>query len=130
MACARVPLDACAPASLEPDMQCRGPRPVSTCASRVSNSPAATLEEIEEACRETPFHTPLWKGRTPDTDIPERTLEPAEVDVINKKYLELKAAFDAKRQSQSAGGEASSNVAVRAAPLARVRVTVAAAITL
>ena len=37
------------------------------------------------------------------TDIPERVLSPAEVDVINKKYLELKAAFDAKRQSQEAG---------------------------
>ena len=56
----------------------------------------ATLEDIEEACRETPFRTPFWKDNTSQTDIPERLLSPAEVDVINKKYLELEAAFDAK----------------------------------
>ena len=61
---------------------------------RMCPGKAASLEEIEEACRETRFHTPFWQGRTTDTDIPERTLEPAEVEVINKKYLELKAAFD------------------------------------
>jgi hypothetical protein len=57
----------------------------------------AILEEIEEACRETSFRTPFWKGRM---DMPERILLPAEVDVINRKYLELKAAFDAKGQSR------------------------------
>ena len=61
----------------------------------------ATSEEIEEISRETPFHTPCWKGQKVDTDIPDRLLSPAEVDVINRKYLELKAAFDAKRASQS-----------------------------
>ena len=61
----------------------------------------ATLEEIEEISRETPFHTPCWKFQKVDTDIPDRLLSPAEVDVINRKYLELKAAFDAKRASQS-----------------------------
>ena len=60
-----------------------------------------TLEEIEEISQETPFHTPFWKGQTVDTNIPERPLPPAEVDVINRKYLELKAAFDAKRASES-----------------------------
>jgi len=61
----------------------------------------ATLEEIEEISKETPFYTPFWKGQTTDTDIPARPLEPAEVDVINRKYLALKAAFDAKRSSQN-----------------------------
>ena len=64
---------------------------------------SATLEKIEEACQETRFRTPFWKGKTSDTDMPGRILSPAEVDVINKKYLELQAAFDAKRQSQAAG---------------------------
>ena len=63
----------------------------------------ATLEDIEEACRETPFRTPFWKGNTSHTDIPERVLAPAEVEVINRKYMEPKAAFDAKRRSQEAG---------------------------
>ena len=65
---------------------------------------AATLEEIDEICRETPFHTSFWKGRTAQTDIPERILSPAEVDVINRKYLELKAPFDTKKRNQEAGG--------------------------
>ena len=71
------------------------------------------MEDIEEACRETPFRTPFWKGNTSHTDIPERVLSPAEVDVINKKFLELKAAFDAKRPSQAAGeaiAEAEQNI--------------------
>ena len=63
----------------------------------------ATLEDIEEACRETPFRTPFWKGNTSHTDIPERVLAPAEVEVISRKYMEPKAAFDAKRRSQEAG---------------------------
>ena len=52
---------------------------------------AATLEEIDEICRETPFHTPFWKGKTAQTDVPERILAPAEVEVINNTYLELNA---------------------------------------
>ena len=47
----------------------------------------ATLEEIEEACRATPFLTPFWKGRAVQTDIPECALSLAEVDVINRKYM-------------------------------------------
>ena len=61
------------------------------------------MEDIEEACRETPFRTPFWKGNTSHTDIPERVLSPAEVDVINRKYLELNAAFLAKRHGQNTG---------------------------
>ena len=61
----------------------------------------ATLEEIEEISQETPFQTPFWKGNTTDTNIPERSLSPAEVNVINRKYLELKATFDAMRARQS-----------------------------
>ena len=61
----------------------------------------ATLEEIKEISQETPFQTPFWKGNTTDTNIPERPLSPAEVDVINRKYLELKATFDAMRARQS-----------------------------
>ena len=64
---------------------------------------AATLAEIEEASRETHFRTPHWKGKAADTDILERVLSPAEVDAINRKYLELDAAFLAKRQGQAAG---------------------------
>ena len=60
---------------------------------RMCPGETATLEDIEKACRETPFRTPFWKGKTADTDIPERVLSPAEVDVINRKYLELNAAF-------------------------------------
>ena len=77
----------------------------------------ATLEEIEAACKETPFRTPFWKGKSSATDIPERVLSPAEVDVINRTYLELKAAFDAKRQGQDAGvaiGQAEQNLAAQA----------------
>ena len=37
---------------------------------------AATLQEIEGACRETHFRTPYWKGKTGDTDIPDRVLLP------------------------------------------------------
>ena len=77
----------------------------------------ATLEEIDAACKETPFHTPFWKGKSSATDIPERVLSPAEVDVINSTYLELKAAFDAKRQGQDAGvaiGQAEQNLAAQA----------------
>jgi hypothetical protein len=63
----------------------------------------ATQEEIEEACRETPFRTPSWKGNSAKTDIPQRVLAPAEVKVINNTYLKLNAAFLAKRQGQDAG---------------------------
>ena len=63
----------------------------------------ATLEEIAAMCEETPYRTPFWKGQTPKTDIPERDLSPAEVEVINNTYLELNAAFLAKRQGQAAG---------------------------
>ena len=73
----------------------------------------ATLQEIEEACRETHFRTPYWKGKTGDTDIPDRVLSPVEVDVINRKYLELNAAFLAKRHGQNTGeaiAEAEQNI--------------------
>ena len=40
---------------------------------------AATLEDIKEACLETPFYTPFFQGRTTDTDVLERTMEPVEV---------------------------------------------------
>ena len=76
----------------------------------------ATLEEIEEISRGTPFHAPFWKGMTAQTDIPERVLSPEEVDVINRKYLELNAEFDAKRRSQDTGeaiAEAEQNLTVQ-----------------
>ena len=47
----------------------------------------ATFAEIEEASRETHFHTHHWKGKAADTDILERVLSPAEVGAINRKYL-------------------------------------------
>ena len=40
----------------------------------------------------------FWKSKITDTGIPSCLLEPAEVDVINRKYLGLKVAFDAKEQ--------------------------------
>ena len=87
------------------DLQVKLPDPGETVAlvemRKMCPGKPATLEEIEEISQETPFHTPFWKGQKVDTDIPERPLPPAEVDVINRKYLELKAAFDAKRASQS-----------------------------
>ena len=54
---------------------------------------AASFEDIERACQDTPFYTPMWKGRTPAMTIPPRELAPVEVDVINRTYLELHAAF-------------------------------------
>ena len=54
---------------------------------RMCPGETATLEDIEKACRETPFRTPFWKGRTIQTDIPERFLTPAEVQVINNTYM-------------------------------------------
>ena len=60
-----------------------------------------SLEKIKKMCQREAFHTPFWKGSTTDTDIPERPLSPAEVDVINRKYLELKATFDAMRARES-----------------------------
>ena len=87
------------------DLQVKLPDPGETAAlvgmRKMCPGQPATLEEIETVCQETPLHTPFWKGMTTDTDIPARPLEPAEVDVINRKYLELKAAFDAKRASQN-----------------------------
>ena len=71
---------------------------------RMSPGKPATLEDIEEACRETPFRTPFWKGNTSRTDIPERVLAPAEVEVINRKYMELKAAFKCQEAQPGSGG--------------------------
>ena len=73
----------------------------------------ASSDEIEKLCKETPFHTPLWQGRTPQTNIPERILAPAEVEVINNTYLELNTAFMVKREGQAAGAaiaEAEQNI--------------------
>ena len=82
------------------DLQVKLPDPGETAAlvemRKMCPGQPATLEEIEAACKETPFHTPFWKGKMAITDIPERVLSPAEVEVINNKYLELNTAFLAK----------------------------------
>lgn len=61
-------------------------------------------KEIGGVCREMSSRTPCWQGKTAGTDIPERVLSPAEVYVINDKYLELNAAFHAKRREQNTRG--------------------------
>ena len=75
------------------DLQVKLPEPPESVAleemRKMCPGKPATLEEIEEISKETPFYRPFWKGRTTDTDIPARRLESAEVDVINRKYLEL-----------------------------------------
>ena len=60
--------------------------------------------EIREVCREMSCRTPFWRGTRVDMDIPERVLSPVEVYVINCKYLELNAAFHAKRREQNTRG--------------------------
>ena len=89
------------------DLQARLPDPGGPAAlvemRKMCAGKAATLEEMEEACRETAFHNPFWNGKTATTDITERILSPAEVEVINNTYMELNAAFLAKLQGQDAG---------------------------
>ena len=74
------------------DLQAKLPEPGETAAlvemRKMCLGKPATFEELEETCRETPFHTPFWKGKmATQTDIPERVLLPAEVEVISNKYL-------------------------------------------
>ena len=89
------------------DLQAKLPNPGETAAlaemRKMCPGQLATLQEIEEIHREMHFRTPYWKGKAADTDIPERVLTPAEVDVINCKYLELNAAFLEKRHGQNTG---------------------------
>ena len=46
------------------------------------------------------FSTSYWQGKIAGTDIPERVLSPAEVYVINDKYLKLHAAFHARGHAE------------------------------
>jgi hypothetical protein len=64
-----------------------------------------------------PFYTPWWSGRTAATDIPPRELAPQEIDVINRRYIELRAAFLDKRRRQepwAAIGDAEDNLTAQA----------------
>ena len=60
------------------DLQVKLPDPVEAAAlvemRKMCPGKPATLEEIKEISRETPFQTPFWKGNTTDTNIPERSL--------------------------------------------------------
>ena len=68
------------------DLQAKLPNPGETAAlaemRKMCPGQLATLQEIEEIRRETHFRTLYWKGKTNDTDIPDRVLSPVEVDVI------------------------------------------------
>ena len=72
----------------------------------------ATEEEVGEVSREMSFRTPCWQGKTAGTDIPERVLSPAEVYVINCKYLELNAAFQRRVAIDEATDEAEQNLEI------------------
>ena len=88
------------------DLQAKLPNPGETAAlaemRKMCPGQPATLQEIEEIRWETHFRTPYWKGKAADTDIPERVLSLAEVDVISCKYLELDVGFIARRRGRDA----------------------------
>ena len=94
------------PKFLQLEMKLPKPSPTEVLANMRLMCPCepVTNEEIAAIIEEKgPFKTPEWQDQSETTRIPPRVLSIAEVEVINKVYLDLKDELRKKRQEQTVG---------------------------